>query len=116
MRKKPTFSKATLRKAQRAGEPGDAVVEGDQHADVQDQLLEDAVDRGRERREHDAEEADERQDRASRAPGSGTSRGSVPKTFGKTLSRAIESVIRAAGSSVVWVVATVEESTAKIIT
>ena len=36
--------------------------------------------------------------------------------LGKTRSRAIDSVIRAAGSRVVWVVATVEESTAMSIT
>ena len=40
----------------------------------------------------------------------------VPNTSGKTRSRAIDKVIRAAGSSVVWVVATVEERTATIIT
>ena len=40
----------------------------------------------------------------------------VAKTLGKTRSRAMESVMRAAGSNVVWVVATVEESTAMSIT
>ena len=40
----------------------------------------------------------------------------VPNTFGKTWSRAIDRVIRAAGSRVVCVVATVEEITATIIT
>ena len=40
----------------------------------------------------------------------------VPKTLGETLSRAIDRVMRAAGSRVVCVVATVEERTAMIIT
>ena len=40
----------------------------------------------------------------------------VPNTWGKTRSRDIERVIRAAGSRVVWVVATVEDSTATSMT
>ncbi len=40
----------------------------------------------------------------------------VANTLGKTPSRAMDKVIRAAGNSVVWVVATVEESTAMSMT